>query len=322
MIEKKKLAGKDTEDVQEETSQSEKENKCTDAVLWIGASFYPEILCSKKPVKPPVFKYPPNDPWPRDCFVHEAELRGCCRKVPAISSWMIPEKSRIFLVHQNKMKKECCSLFGYYVLNRIEIVVPKVGSKTAPGGAVYIPHAVTDFEAYRSCGRRPNRKFGQPAIYLVDALAAEIVDRFAAKLGVGTLTGRAKRKLFEEAVKEACRTYKHPVTHPHDRIRANAELRGELVLFDKVKGKYPVVARRPQAFFRNLARIDGEKLFEEIEEWYNKNGQYTVKVPYCGYHVKGSTEYYAFQYGLTKAYAKIHNGIISFKPLTRCYQDP
>lgn len=313
------------------SSKSEnEEKKCIDAILWIGEQYYPEILCDKKPIKPPNFKYPPNDPWPQDCLVHEAEIRGCCRKVPIIPNWMIPGESRIFLVHQNKKNKACCSLFGYYIFKRAEIVVPKVVS-APPAGSIYVPHSVTDFEAFRSCGRRPNRKSDKKAIYLVDALAADITDTFT--LGTGT---------FEDAVKNACRRYKSPVTTLHARIRGNAELRGELVLFNEINGAYPTIARRPLAFMRNLARIDGEKLFEEIEEWYNKKGYYTPRAPYCGYDKKYTPAYCAFMFGLNITCAEVHcrailglapgnsstipgigkftniGGKINFKPLIKC----
>lgn len=97
-----------------------------DVIIWIGQS-YPEILCKK--VLPPDSTYDeysdhcyPDKNRKKGCYVHEAELRGCCRKVATISDWMIPEKSRVFLVHRDGKGKTQGSLFGYFVLKRFEII--------------------------------------------------------------------------------------------------------------------------------------------------------------------------------------------------------
>lgn len=95
------------------------EKKYIDGMIWIGKS-YEKILCKQKgscgiPVKNKRNK----------CFVHEAEWRGCCRKIPNIPEWVVPGKSKIFLVHSDNFKsKEKGKIFGYFVLERVEMIWP------------------------------------------------------------------------------------------------------------------------------------------------------------------------------------------------------
>ena len=107
---------------------------CQDAILWIGKS-YAEILCGKIPE----YDYCPIDEKKKKkerCYVHEAELRGCCRKIPDIYDWLIPEKSRIFLVHKDgHEEKTRGSLFGYFILKRFEFVVNPEVSKIIENGS-------------------------------------------------------------------------------------------------------------------------------------------------------------------------------------------
>ena len=58
-----------------------------------------------------------------DQFLTEAKLRGCCRQLPSSERWMTPGKTRVFLVHRAGHKdKTKASVFGYYVLHRIEVI--------------------------------------------------------------------------------------------------------------------------------------------------------------------------------------------------------
>ena len=88
-------------------------------MIWIGKS-YKKILCRQKgscgiPVKNKLNK----------CFVHEAEWRGCCRKIPNTPEWVVPGKSKIFLIHSDNFKsKEKGKIFGYFVLERVEMIRP------------------------------------------------------------------------------------------------------------------------------------------------------------------------------------------------------
>lgn len=87
----------------------------TDLVTWVGSGAYPTI----------------------DDYIVEANLRGCCRRMPYLPEWVIPGKTRVFLVHQGDQQKASDTgvLFGYYVLNRIQYIRP--GPATVPfGGGV------------------------------------------------------------------------------------------------------------------------------------------------------------------------------------------
>jgi len=281
-------------------SESGIEN-CTDTLIWIGKRFYSEILCQKSS-RPLEFSYPPKGylpkgTWPQDCYVHEAEIRGCCRKVPVVSNWLTPGESRVFLAHQNGIRRGCACLFGYYVFNRVEVVVPKKYSTIGKG--IILPRRITNFEALRSCGRRPNKKTDTRAKYLVDGLAADILDIFRAKMGTGTYTDAVKRDLFEEAVAEAGKIHNPPFTTPHGLIRSNAKVRGELVLFNTMGGEYPLIARIPRAHFLGLLRVDGEKLMQEVEEWYNNQSKCTVKIPYCNNGTEWAPAHFAYEYGFS-----------------------
>ncbi|MBN1822296.1 MAG: HU family DNA-binding protein [Prolixibacteraceae bacterium] len=88
-----------------------------DYLIWIGDS-YSRVLCqSSKTCAIPFKKKPPH------CFIHEAEWRGCCRKVPQIPRFAVPGKTRIFLAHRDGLKaKEHGRIFGYYILDSIEII--------------------------------------------------------------------------------------------------------------------------------------------------------------------------------------------------------
>lgn len=90
-----------------------------DCLIWIGESYSKVICKSKKSCAIPFKKKDPH------CYVHEAEWRGCCRKVPQIPPWIIPGKSRIFLAHKDNLKsRKLGRLFGYYILKNIEIIKP------------------------------------------------------------------------------------------------------------------------------------------------------------------------------------------------------
>lgn len=93
--------------------------KPTDIMIWIGKS-YKSILCEEE-----VSCGMPITKDRNKCYVHEAEWRGCCRKVPRIPTWAIPGKTKIFLVHRDGFKSEAKGkIFGYFVLDRIEVIGP------------------------------------------------------------------------------------------------------------------------------------------------------------------------------------------------------
>ncbi|HEY6968314.1 MAG TPA: hypothetical protein VJA94_03850 [Candidatus Angelobacter sp.] len=75
-----------------------------DAVLWIGNASHTYRTVEQ--------------------FAVEAGLRGCCRRLPFLPPWMKPRVTRVFLAHRNGHKNPSHgSLFGYFVLHRLEIVI-------------------------------------------------------------------------------------------------------------------------------------------------------------------------------------------------------
>jgi len=92
--------------------------KSTDYLIWIGQS-YSSVLCRRK-------KSTCANPFievSSHCYIHEAEWRGCCRKVPLIPKLAITGRTRIFLAHKDGLRnKELGRIFGYYILKGIEII--------------------------------------------------------------------------------------------------------------------------------------------------------------------------------------------------------
>lgn len=99
------------------------ENKICDAILWIGQS-YSEILCDQNLGLISEYCYIKGMRKHR-CYVHEAEMRGCCRKIPQRPVWLVPGKSRMFLMYRDESSRERGLLFGYFVLRRFEHIVNK-----------------------------------------------------------------------------------------------------------------------------------------------------------------------------------------------------
>lgn len=92
--------------------------KSTDYLIWIGKS-YSRVLCGSKKTTCAI----PFKKGSSHCYIHEAEWRGCCRKVPQIPLLAITGRTRIFLSHKDTLqKREQGRIFGYYVLKGIEII--------------------------------------------------------------------------------------------------------------------------------------------------------------------------------------------------------
>ena len=78
-------------------------NVCIDALLWVGNA--------------------PKKTETVDEFLKEAQLRGCCRMLPFVPGWAKFGKTKVFLAHRDKHKVPSRgSLFGYFVLHRVEII--------------------------------------------------------------------------------------------------------------------------------------------------------------------------------------------------------
>jgi DNA-binding protein HU-beta len=101
-----------------------------DGMLWVGQS-YDAIQCASaknctlKGGQESKERESKRNIRKQICYVHEAEWRGCCRKVPYTPSWIVPGTSRIFLVHRDNLKsKSRGKIFGYYIVHRVELVKP------------------------------------------------------------------------------------------------------------------------------------------------------------------------------------------------------
>lgn len=301
--------------------KSKNEKEPLDTIIWVGGC-YPKILCEKQSTSDMEFSYPPHGKRPRNCYVHEAEVRGCCRKVSAVADWMVPGKSRIFLAHRDKRGVGCGSLFGYYVLDRIEVIPPYETSSDEhildnpvhtitknPVECMSVSCALSQLEPYRSCGMRPKKDSERDSIYLVDALASDIVDTFSDYLK--TKKYPTREQCFEKAVEDAGKRHLNPSTTPHKSIKGNAKVCGELVLFDKKNREYPPIRRGSQAAFRGLLKVNGEKLIDGVSEWFAGNMDF-VPIPYYDMGKKWSNPAtFAYNYGLNKACAE---GVLTGHP--------
>ena len=95
--------------------------KCMDGLIWVGKSYW-RILCSAKNSCAIPFKT-----GSRHCYVHEAEWRGCCRKVSSQPKWLIPGHSRIFLAHKDNLDNpKKGRILGYFHLARYETITQVV----------------------------------------------------------------------------------------------------------------------------------------------------------------------------------------------------
>jgi hypothetical protein len=93
------------------------EEEFRDGLLWVGRS-YRHIHCGEAECLEAV-----RQGDLARCFAHEAEWRGISRKIPAVPPWVLPRKTRIFLVYRGTGSEvERASIFGYFVLARIEVL--------------------------------------------------------------------------------------------------------------------------------------------------------------------------------------------------------
>jgi hypothetical protein len=162
-----------------------------------------------------------------------------------------------------------------------------------------IPSRATVHETHRSCSKR----LKPGATYLVDALAAEITDAFTRRLASQMpATIREGEELFEKTVREVGKAHrkKAPLTEIYPGLEKHVTLRGELALFGE---PYPVFARKPEAAFRGLLRLDGEQLLREVRASYEKVGTGGVPaIPYwCEKPGPWTPARLAKRFGFTKA---------------------
>lgn len=140
----------------------------------------------------------------------------------------------------------------------------------------------TEAEPNRLCGDRSTHG----ALYFVDDYAREI-DEALCELLKELLKDDRRRKRrrrppFDEALERARSPSGAWATVPKE-LADIAEPSGGLVLF---KRPYPSYAHVPQAFFRNLLRVDGDELLRRIVASYRKSeeprprGTPTIELPY------------------------------------------
>jgi len=259
--------------------------KFSDGILWVGGA-YEEIFCNLERSCAIPFK------TGRHCYVHEAIWRGCCLKIPEFPNWAIPGETRIFLVHKGNYKNTSRGrIFGYFVLERIEIIQPENRAiiKKYKSGASSVPISNHDtlFEHRFAYGHR----LKPGSIYIVDALSAQVTDTFKKELdkvtppiwpayiatvgaGAQLLIRKNGENLFRNVV---CKIHAPGGIGPisvitgisSSRISKGkipsglsslAKLRGELVVFNNP----PLFVNCPDAAFRGLRRMDGDSLIDQI----------------------------------------------------------
>lgn len=98
------------------------------------------------------------------------------------------------------------------------------------------------------------------------------------------------KKLFKKTVIDANKSYRRwKITEIDPCLDDNIDMRGELILFRKINGKYPVFqkgarasSKKPQADFRGVLRVNGDDYVTEICECYMKEKVDCIpQIPYC-----------------------------------------
>jgi DNA-binding protein len=250
-------------------------------------------------------------------FLKEAEVRGCCRRMSSWPSWVRPGETRVFLAHRNGHERtDYGSIFGYFVLDGVGILGgpeepddspapprlpptedepprprspepprrPPVGSPPSGGGSsddgsyeISLDQALQ--EAERLCGTRSE----EGAVYFVDALARRIDSMFGEALaqsevvqGGAAGSAVAAAPTFREVVE---RVGPSPGPEIPQEIENCARERGALVVLEP---PFPSFQRIPQAAFRDLMRIDGDKLLARIAAAYEQSD--TNRIVRIAYH--------------------------------------
>jgi hypothetical protein len=88
------------------------------------------------------------------------------------------------------------------------------------------------------------------------------------------------------------------------RLEGFASLYGELVVFNK---PFPIFTRKPRADFRGLLCVDGEKLLDEIAEFYHQpDEQKAIVIPLQGVRAESILDpvYMATTLGINKRMAE------------------
>lgn len=131
-----------------------KRPKTKDFLMWVGAKYYPTY----------------HD------FVKEARIMGCCKRIGHVLQGIKPGRTRIFLAHDEGLVGDGF-IFGYFIVNRIEIVLPK--GAELPKGCVTVSESTAKTEPERGCGwRLPG------GMYLMSETDYDTLKSIAKELGV------------------------------------------------------------------------------------------------------------------------------------------
>jgi len=95
---------------------------CIDFLIWIGTPKKRSVTVEEVDGEKKIV-YKPARYSSINGYIKEAMELGCCRRIPQLPYWAVPGRSRVFLVHRGNHKRlERGSIFGYYVLKRIEFI--------------------------------------------------------------------------------------------------------------------------------------------------------------------------------------------------------
>jgi len=259
-------------------------NNCIDGIIWVNDS-YMDIQCNKQ-----VSCAIPHSTGPH-CYVHEAQWRGCCIKIPKIPNWAVPDKTKIFLVHKNNFRSASRGkIFGYFVLKRFEEIQVLQRAITTPH-TQDVSFCLTLFENRFAFGAR----LRDQSFYMVDALAMDVTDKFKTELDrqepdickkwTSANGAEMKKKIMnqgrdiftqvvhgihckndpnetDERIVTGINSKRMPETKIPSELQKLATIKGELVLFTNP----PILEHHPYAKFSGLRRIDGNHLIEQIAD--------------------------------------------------------
>ena len=219
-----------------------------------------------------------------------------------LSNWALADDYRHPSPYDDEeIEDSLFSLLEYLLEDLIEESIKIFLNPEERRGNVFLSQETSGSETDRYCSKRHIKG----AIYLVDALTAAITDEFMKAFEEGKLSVAEGEKLFKEIVNKIKKDYERSESMKIPPcLEGRVEIRGELVLFKKVNGEYPVFEKKPRASFRGPLRVNGDELIEEICTWYKEKGKYIPRIPYCGKKSKWTISGFASKYGLSKEFAR------------------
>lgn len=162
---------------------------CIDALLWIGNSSHQYRTI--------------------DQFVTEAKLRGCCRQLDCVHGWMRFGQSKIFLAHRGSHKDPARgAVFGYFVLERIELIVTEKVAEQMVKLSVRDPWP-KDARSYIALAEEHTRR-GVPRKRIKSILREKLQQEHIPRIAAGQFSRQSSLEprvedfieVFQDAVKE------------------------------------------------------------------------------------------------------------------------